>query len=732
MRATSVWAGAVALGVMNALASVAGSAPPEAQIAKLSPYIMQARVLAAKWQRDARLYEVRVVAEADGSIVTANLASSENPEGEPITALFHSASAAKRATYLLDGLTGEWLGPIEAPMPPDEGVVVIPDPALDWSDAVSMVGDRLFGVFANGDDNYTVGVLRGTWDHTRNATRASWSIVAVGTRLNAPRKATTPLRALGKEYKGVNRATAISERTSEQGEDEFSLLAGRDGGPQTVTEMTPLGWLPQEASGPLNLEVTRGGEHWYYVSNGKPEALGFSEKSDAGLRVVIDGIASREYEQIGDVVESREGGHIIYPAKRLGQWYTVLDGEEIPVGEPLYGGELGWQTVHEVRFSEDGSHWAFVVTRPRRDAQFGWYLEDTLHVDGAAVEPAMRRGPGLNATIDQEAATFLLEGIANFQFSPDGTQWACSHEGPEGTVVMAKGAAPSQEFASIGRNSLRYTPDGALLWVEVGEENSTLWRDGASVAQVPGEASLLEISPDGKRVALSCQTDEGEAIHVVGGSEPVVFGPFELVEGFTFSPDSKHCAAGPWNDEETTLLVDGKVARKAERISESWFTTDGRHVYGVKETGKQAVVVVGDKETPTEFDEIEWIELTSTEGAAYVGLKNGAEPGKRAALVIDGKTIDVAAEFFKVAFFPDGAGAVYEATRTPNGTAVMCFKGVDQPKAPLLSKVGEKLYVGGNSPVVDGQDLAHYISLYEDGRVALARVHPRTDRPAGR
>ncbi len=735
MRSRRVCLALIGLCGVLAQATFAQAAPPTDELTDFAPYLAKAKEKAATWQADAKLYELRVTAEADGSVILANMSSSENPVGRQVLAFFHSASAAKRMMYTWDASSGEWLDAGEAPMPPDEGVVVIPERAPDWTWAV-MVGKSLgtpvaFGAFKNSDDNCTVGILRGYWDPKHNAHEAVWTIVGIENQWLDGMKVTKPFRPRTRRSEGNDdRKLAVSERGGEHDRDEFSLLGGLEGEAQTVTDMTPLGRLPDPATGPLNLEVTLDGMHWYYVANGVLQNSNYVAKDDAGVRVVVDGVASIDYDEIGTLIRSLKGGHILYAAKRSPQWSMVYDGEEFPVGEPTERTDVGWRSVSAVRLSEDGAHWACAVTQPHRDATAGWYLEDTVYVDGAPVEPVLRRAPGVNATVDEERMMYLLDGVADVEFSPDGSQWAFSYEGTEGTKVYVQGKPPSPRLASIGTNTMRYTPDGALLWVEVTADGSTLWRDGAAVARVPGDAYILEVSADGKRVALSCDTDEGEAIHVVGTAEPVVFEPHEFMDNFVFSPDSQHCAAAPWDDDGTTVMFDGKAVRTGTMITAPQFMPDGRLVYGVQETGKPTVLVVGEQETPTEFDEIEWVQVTPTGSVAYLGKRNDAPPATRAALVIHGEVADLAAEFFKVAFPPDGKSAVYDVTRTPNGASVPCFQGVDQPRAPLLAKFGEGMYFGGNLFVVDGPDSAHYISLYEDGRVALARVHPRSDRPS--
>jgi hypothetical protein len=730
MRATSVYVAAVVLGMVTLLAAVADGAPPEVRITRLAPYLERAKTLAKTWQADAKLYQLTVEAEADGSIVSANLISGDKLRGRKILAYFHSASTAKRQSYALNGATGEWVDYIADAMPAAEGVPVIPNNFPEWSQVIQAASKTVAGRFENGPDAEFYATLTGTWDPMRNAHGSTWEAFAY----NVPPEGEAGLSNLvavhGEATPGVERAEAVSERVDEGKPSEYSLLAGTERQRQSVTEMITLGRLPA-AGEALDVKVTPDGRHWFYVANGEKAATGYVSKSAPGLRVVMDGVASAPFTSIGDLYASRKSGRLAFAAKRGPQWFVVIDGTEYPISEKEEETLLGWRALSQVWMSDDGQHWAFVLTQARMDDVDGWYIEDAPYVDGKPVEPVMRRAPGKSASSDEQRAMYDLRGITTFAFSPDGTGWAFVHEGVGGARVVVKGKPATEAFAKVSPSSLLFTPQGTLLWISSNGETSTLWRDGEDAGHSPGVGTITDVSPDGQRVAVSCISDEYDTIHVLSGDQTLTFGPGSMLGYFMFSPDSKRCVAVDWKDDDETLIVDGKIVQSAEEFVDPAFFKDGRLVYGAQTKGKPAVLVVDNREERTLYDEIERVDLTDSGSIAYVGLNEVAGPQPMATLVVDGKILDQVSEISNLAFFADGA-PIYQVRTEPGSKRVPIYRGVEQPAAPLLTEVdGQKLPFGAEF-VIDGPDSAHYISLCEDGRVALATVHPRRDQPAPR
>lgn len=710
MRAISVSFAIVFVVVSTSWPGIAWSAPPEAKFTKLAPYLEEAKILAQLWEEDAKLCEVYVEAEADGTIVMANLQTETKETGRRVMATFHSARAAKQTGFLLDGETGGWIKLMDRDTPPEEGVPVLLPSAMDWDDVIKADNNKeRFGVFPNDPDNLTVGIQRAYWNQAEDCAGSSWMITAIRglSREDGESKKSNPV--WGQPDCAADRLSAVSDRsgrafvTSEPPiEPNMKLM---------FVKRRPLGLLPSEASGPLDLSETLDSSHWYYVANGKVQDGMFVAKDDSGARVVIDGVASRGYSVIGRL--RSKGGHVAYKAQRHGQWYFVYDGKETPIGEHEVEGEVSRQFIDNPWITADSNHWACAITTLRDDGPIGWRLEDILYIDGSPTMHLVRVARP-DASSDERYKMMLLGGMTAFDFSPDGKRWVLLHRDANYIAVYIDATPLEKDFSNVGANSLHFTPDGKdVLLVTYDGNQSSLWRNQELVASCSGDAVITKMSNDGSRVALLVSDDDGEMIRVLGGPEPIDFGPAEMVTGITFSPDSQHCAAQTFSDDKSTIVVDGKAVRTGYAMPNPVFLRDGRVVYGFSDKEKRASIVVGDEVMPTPYSAIDRVDVTPRGKVAYIGLDSTAPPERRATLVIDGAVKAVGHAIENVKYLAHKDEAICEIKDSLDGSPVVYFRGRPFAEYPLLHKVGATLYIAGVRFVVEPKDDVRYLSFDE-------------------
>ncbi len=282
-----------------------------------------------------------------------------------------------------------------------------------------------------------------------------------------------------------------------------------------------------------------------------PPSLRFTAraKQGKGWVLVVDGKErERAFDGIESVVVSRGGQHIVYSAKRGGQWVRMLDDKELgpPLEEP------------------SGGIWFWSGVRQHYDSLPDFLLPSFLAI-------AARRGGSKASGLDEVDLPV---------FSADGQHlayWARRAKKREFIVFDGK---EGPEFEKVGAPHI--SPDGQRLayaakkgkkWVIVADG-----KEGPQFADV----SFPSFSPDGRHRVYAALTGRKEATGPQGeGTEVWVMvvdggkGPeFEDVSTPVFSPDGQHIA---YRGERTTykgrlevLMLDGRETGEFEYTGLPW------------------------------------------------------------------------------------------------------------------------------------------------------------------
>jgi Tol biopolymer transport system component len=109
---------------------------------------------------------------------------------------------------------------------------------------------------------------------------------------------------------------------------------------------------------PSSLTISPDGRHIAYTVRA-------SDSGDSGIRVVVDGVPGKVYDEMrssrdgspaGEIAFSPDGRRHAFAARKGGSWFIVLDGKESDA----------WDKVLGPRFSPDGRSMAFIGTRGKK------------------------------------------------------------------------------------------------------------------------------------------------------------------------------------------------------------------------------------------------------------------------------------------------------------------------------------------------------------------------------
>ncbi|GIW45237.1 MAG: hypothetical protein KatS3mg077_2519 [Candidatus Binatia bacterium] len=395
----------------------------------------------------------------------------------------------------------------------------------------------------------------------------------------------------------------------------------------------------------------------------------YAEPTTAGQRVVFEGGADPEFEEVGNPVLLRETHTRLYWAfeRRLGQqrlaivengrafdtpcaqpgafwlsrngkrWATVCalatEGAEPQNGKRaavLSNGEVigSYGDVSVPTLSADGAHVAFVAERD--DGQH------VLVIDGQErrlleappkekASPAMRlssRPPGLR----QFRVTYLTDGsLMALIYDADG--WAV-YRNDQRIASFAHVWSLEGEFA-VGFDQFRTAPTilagsltsadeaPAFAWWEKVPGQETQWRVVRNGEALPvvcehyWEQGPPLLSDDGAHVAFPCwralPVSRDTLLDVVAHGQR--WGPYYAVWGLAFSPDGRHVAYAAAEDVERAkwrYFIGGRPFPLA--YSEAWrprFSPDGRHL-AWEAMWKNRMVAVLDGDSVFSYDAVLW------------------------------------------------------------------------------------------------------------------------------
>ena len=120
---------------------------------------------------------------------------------------------------------------------------------------------------------------------------------------------------------------------------------------------------------------------------------------------------------------------------------------------------MGGRDVNRLTMSDDGRRWACQYTRARDDGELGWRLEDTIYIRGLdEMELTLMRSPGPDATLDEQRAMYIRDGVAKVAFSPDASRWAMLYEAANGNWIYIDGKALDWPFPNVDESSCGLRP----------------------------------------------------------------------------------------------------------------------------------------------------------------------------------------------------------------------------------------------------------------------------------
>lgn len=307
--------------------------------------------------------------------------------------------------------------------------------------------------------------------------------------------------------------------------------------------------------------------------------------------VTMDGVAGREYDQIGHfegpdqrigaaMILSRDGRRVAYLARRDNKDYLVVDGNEIEI-RPLSIDKGG-----TFQFSADGSHYAMIVKGQHDSNYASWVVLDgtvspvytavpelTFSPDGKRYAYIAETRTGTIVIVDGKASAGY-EKAQQLVFSADSRRLAYAAKSARGWQLVLDGA-PQPLIHSEDIRMVQISQDGqhvAYVGVNTADDPVNFRSDHAYLAVVDGKPSKphpnildLKLSPDGKRhafiAAVLPPNGSVRFVAVVDGKESP---PYDELQDITFSPDSGKVAILAQNRPNGFLLLNGQELSGAQ------------------------------------------------------------------------------------------------------------------------------------------------------------------------
>jgi hypothetical protein len=343
-------------------------------------------------------------------------------------------------------------------------------------------------------------------------------------------------------------------------------------------------------AGITSLAVTPDGAHYAYIAS-KPGGSG------PMAAAVIDGVEGKTYFGVSDLEQATDG-RVAYVAttnrgdgdRRGGE--AVLIVNEVIASRATGGAPFALQFANTIRpsvrspyrrvaWSPDGKGFAIIqpnspnpgVTVMANGKPSGptYLVADELRwsPDGSHFAYLGTSPNGTFAVVDGQELPF--SNISEFQFSPDGKRYAF-RASQGGTSVVVDGKEQSKAIALIN-GSLRFSSNSKhfAYGAQTSVGNFQAFLDGVAkptylgnfVSQTLIQPALtfpeVFFSPDGNRIAYAGRKQSATARSAVFVDDVSYEGPGQSFTFPSFSPDSKHFAVFTAG-QGMVLMIDGKVA----------------------------------------------------------------------------------------------------------------------------------------------------------------------------
>lgn len=362
----------------------------------------------------------------------------------------------------------------------------------------------------------------------------------------------------GKEYEWiVARSLTYSVDSKQygyvvqQGDTMFAVINGKEGKPYREIASSNIVFAPA------------GSRYAYYA---RPKAGG-------KWLVVIDGVESKEFDQVGNLSFSPDGKRVSFGVEQGGKQFFVIDNQ--------VGAEKEFDKVAGSSFmwSADGKHYAYGAVRDTKVI---------IVADGKEGKPYKECGRPT--------------------FSPDGTHLAYVGIPEDNKAKVVLDDKEQKEYRRVLSESMRFSPDSKRL-AYIATRTDPADKDKQQMffvidnQETPQYEALkmdsFVFSPDSKRTSFQCVKNK-KVIVVIDGLEGKEYDDVRLAQ---FSPDSKKMAYIALRDRRVYVVVDGAEGRGYDGVANLVFSSDGKMAYVVARAQKQCVVLNG-VEAKTDYDGI--------------------------------------------------------------------------------------------------------------------------------
>ncbi len=331
----------------------------------------------------------------------------------------------------------------------------------------------------------------------------------------------------------------------------------------------------------------------------------------------------------GDPLVSPNGERMAWVVKRDDKLVVVCDGKE----GTEYMGSSAYVARLRMRFSQDGKRLVYLATKP--PGTYVWVC-DRVEITGHpsyqfTFSPDGRHtaywGASGETIRDGRPAGSAIAG-KTYVFSPDSRHLAYAaslcivcdgKKGPE----FEKGAVLGDPVWTPDSQSCAHTVSQGD---KIGDKWVVFWAD----KKIGGPYDMVEgiaFSPDSKRIAYRALAKDKWTV-VVNDKKCEAF---NSVRTIVFSPDGKRMAYAACDDEGWRIVCDGKKGPAFSEVGDPVFSADSKHMtYRVLKDGEARVICDG-KETPP-IGAVIWVGFSPDSKH----LAFAAERGKDKFIVCDG------------------------------------------------------------------------------------------------